>query len=159
MAQATWRHREARKCVCHAVLDDGFAHCVVCFFPAQCKQGTYSSSGLETCESCPLGTYQPEFGSRSCLRCPETTTTVKRGAVDISACGGYHWCLGCLHLFTCQVLCAEEGEAFNKAKCPQYAKNVNNCLFMGSSFFSAGRHFRINNGLSVIAQDFYPRPQ
>ncbi|KAH0517158.1 Sushi, von Willebrand factor type A, EGF and pentraxin domain-containing protein 1 [Microtus ochrogaster] len=54
---------------------------------AQCKQGTYSSSGLETCESCPLGTYQPEFGSRSCLVCPETTTTVKRGAVDISACG------------------------------------------------------------------------
>lgn len=54
---------------------------------AQCKQGTYSSSGLETCESCPLGTYQPEFGSRSCLPCPETTTTVKRGAVDISACG------------------------------------------------------------------------
>ncbi|MBZ3871168.1 Sushi, von Willebrand factor type A, EGF and pentraxin domain-containing protein 1 [Sciurus carolinensis] len=54
---------------------------------AQCKQGTYSSSGLETCESCPLGTYQPEFGSRSCLSCPELTSTVKRGAVDISACG------------------------------------------------------------------------
>uniref|UniRef100_A0A8C6R2L0 Sushi, von Willebrand factor type A, EGF and pentraxin domain-containing protein 1 n=1 Tax=Nannospalax galili TaxID=1026970 RepID=A0A8C6R2L0_NANGA len=54
---------------------------------AQCKQGTYSSNGLETCESCPLGTYQPEFGSRSCLLCPEPTTTVKRGAVDISACG------------------------------------------------------------------------
>ncbi|KAL6035939.1 hypothetical protein STEG23_027761, partial [Scotinomys teguina] len=54
---------------------------------AQCKQGTYSSSGLETCESCPLGTYQPDFGSRSCLSCPEPTTTVKRGAIDISACG------------------------------------------------------------------------
>jgi hypothetical protein len=58
------------------------------FFSAQCKQGTYSSSGLETCESCPLGTYQPEFGSRSCLLCPEHTSTVKRGAVNISACGG-----------------------------------------------------------------------
>uniref|UniRef100_A0A2K6EQD9 Sushi, von Willebrand factor type A, EGF and pentraxin domain-containing protein 1 n=1 Tax=Propithecus coquereli TaxID=379532 RepID=A0A2K6EQD9_PROCO len=56
-------------------------------FLAQCKQGTYSSNGLETCESCPLGTYQPEFGSRSCLLCPENTSTVKRGAVDISACG------------------------------------------------------------------------
>ncbi|KAM5298505.1 sushi, von Willebrand factor type A, EGF and pentraxin domain-containing protein 1 [Ctenodactylus gundi] len=54
---------------------------------AQCKQGTYSSNGLETCESCPLGTYQPEFGSRSCLLCPDPTTTVKRGAVNISACG------------------------------------------------------------------------
>nr|XP_060465550.1 sushi, von Willebrand factor type A, EGF and pentraxin domain-containing protein 1 [Panthera onca] len=54
---------------------------------AQCKQGTYSSNGLETCESCPLGSYQPAFGSRSCLSCPENTSTVKRGAVDISACG------------------------------------------------------------------------
>uniref|UniRef100_A0A8C4N059 Sushi, von Willebrand factor type A, EGF and pentraxin domain-containing protein 1 n=1 Tax=Equus asinus asinus TaxID=83772 RepID=A0A8C4N059_EQUAS len=54
---------------------------------AQCKQGTYSSNGLETCESCPLGSYQPAFGSRSCLFCPENTSTVKRGAVDIAACG------------------------------------------------------------------------
>lgn len=65
------------------------------FFSAQCKQGTYSSNGLETCESCPLGSYQPAFGSRSCLFCPENTSTVKRGAVDIAACGGYqtlrHW--------------------------------------------------------------------
>ncbi|XP_004677499.1 PREDICTED: sushi, von Willebrand factor type A, EGF and pentraxin domain-containing protein 1 [Condylura cristata] len=53
----------------------------------QCKQGTYSPSGLETCESCPLNSYQPARGSRSCLLCPENTSTVKRGAVDISACG------------------------------------------------------------------------
>ena len=58
------------------------------FILAQCKQGTYSSNGLETCESCPLGSYQPAFGSRGCLLCPENTSTVKRGAVDISACGG-----------------------------------------------------------------------
>lgn len=45
----------------------------------------------------------------------------------------------------------EEWDAFNKTKCPQYAKNVNNCLFVGSSFLSAARHFRINNGLSVYS--------
>ncbi|KAJ7408534.1 hypothetical protein BTVI_59212 [Pitangus sulphuratus] len=56
---------------------------------AQCKQGTYSPNGLETCETCPLGTYQPAFGSRNCISCPENTSTVKRGAVDISACGGF----------------------------------------------------------------------
>ncbi|KAJ8792661.1 hypothetical protein J1605_019880 [Eschrichtius robustus] len=61
---------------------------VTFFVLAQCKQGTYSSNGLETCESCPLGSYQPAFGSRGCLVCPENTSTVKRGAVDISACGG-----------------------------------------------------------------------
>uniref|UniRef100_A0A8C3NG23 Sushi, von Willebrand factor type A, EGF and pentraxin domain-containing protein 1 n=1 Tax=Geospiza parvula TaxID=87175 RepID=A0A8C3NG23_GEOPR len=54
---------------------------------AQCKQGTYSPNGLETCETCPLGTYQPSFGSRNCISCPENTSTVKRGAVDVSACG------------------------------------------------------------------------
>lgn len=58
------------------------------YFTAQCKQGTYSSNGLETCETCPLGTYQPAFGSRNCISCPEDTTTVKRGTVDVSACGG-----------------------------------------------------------------------
>ncbi|OXB54309.1 hypothetical protein ASZ78_008305 [Callipepla squamata] len=54
---------------------------------AQCKQGTYSPNGLETCETCPLGTYQPAFGARNCISCPEDTSTVKRGAVDVSACG------------------------------------------------------------------------
>uniref|UniRef100_A0A8D0GC18 Sushi, von Willebrand factor type A, EGF and pentraxin domain containing 1 n=1 Tax=Sphenodon punctatus TaxID=8508 RepID=A0A8D0GC18_SPHPU len=54
---------------------------------ALCKQGTYSPNGLETCESCPLGTYQPVIGSKNCVSCPENMSTVKRGAVDISACG------------------------------------------------------------------------
>ncbi|EMP30778.1 Sushi, von Willebrand factor type A, EGF and pentraxin domain-containing protein 1 [Chelonia mydas] len=54
---------------------------------AQCQQGAYSPNGLETCESCPLGTYQPVFGSKNCIACPENLSTVKRGAVDISACG------------------------------------------------------------------------
>ncbi|XP_076997754.1 sushi, von Willebrand factor type A, EGF and pentraxin domain-containing protein 1 isoform X2 [Tamandua tetradactyla] len=54
---------------------------------AWCKQGTYSPNGLETCESCPLGAYQPAVGSRSCLLCPQNTSTVKRGALNVSACG------------------------------------------------------------------------
>lgn len=57
-------------------------------FSVWCKQGTYSSTGFETCESCPLNTYQPATGSKTCLPCPQNSSTVKRGAVDISACGG-----------------------------------------------------------------------
>lgn len=60
----------------------------VCMFPAQCQPGSSSRSGLETCESCPLGEYQPGFGSQACLSCPLTTTTVNRGALDINECGG-----------------------------------------------------------------------
>nr|XP_056705184.1 sushi, von Willebrand factor type A, EGF and pentraxin domain-containing protein 1 [Euleptes europaea] len=54
---------------------------------AQCKPGTYSPNGLEICESCPLGKYQPAAGSKQCISCPENMSTVKRGAVDVSACG------------------------------------------------------------------------
>uniref|UniRef100_A0ABM5FRU3 Sushi, von Willebrand factor type A, EGF and pentraxin domain-containing protein 1 isoform X2 n=1 Tax=Pogona vitticeps TaxID=103695 RepID=A0ABM5FRU3_9SAUR len=54
---------------------------------AQCKPGTYSPNGLEICESCPFGKYQPATGSKHCISCPENISTVKRGAVDISACG------------------------------------------------------------------------
>ncbi|XP_028660616.2 LOW QUALITY PROTEIN: sushi, von Willebrand factor type A, EGF and pentraxin domain-containing protein 1 [Erpetoichthys calabaricus] len=54
---------------------------------AQCKPGTYSFSGLETCESCPLGKFQPAFASKLCVPCPEGMSTVNRGAVDVSECG------------------------------------------------------------------------
>ncbi|XP_058886297.1 sushi, von Willebrand factor type A, EGF and pentraxin domain-containing protein 1 isoform X1 [Acipenser ruthenus] len=54
---------------------------------AQCKPGTYSPNGLETCESCPLGKYQPVFGSKFCVACPEVMSTVNRGAVGVSECG------------------------------------------------------------------------
>ncbi|XP_043572153.1 sushi, von Willebrand factor type A, EGF and pentraxin domain-containing protein 1 isoform X1 [Chiloscyllium plagiosum] len=53
----------------------------------QCKPGTYSSNGLEMCESCPLGTFQPAYSAKRCLLCPDELTTVKRGAIEDSECG------------------------------------------------------------------------
>uniref|UniRef100_A0A8C7IIV5 Sushi, von Willebrand factor type A, EGF and pentraxin domain-containing protein 1 n=1 Tax=Oncorhynchus kisutch TaxID=8019 RepID=A0A8C7IIV5_ONCKI len=53
----------------------------------QCRPGGYSVNGLETCESCPLGHYQPGFGSRECLVCPDETSTVTSGAREMSECG------------------------------------------------------------------------
>ncbi|XP_072444221.1 sushi, von Willebrand factor type A, EGF and pentraxin domain-containing protein 1 isoform X6 [Chiloscyllium punctatum] len=53
----------------------------------QCKPGTYSSNGLEMCESCPLGTFQPAYSAKRCLPCPDGLTTVKRGAIEDSECG------------------------------------------------------------------------
>uniref|UniRef100_UPI00398EE43F sushi, von Willebrand factor type A, EGF and pentraxin domain-containing protein 1 n=1 Tax=Pristiophorus japonicus TaxID=55135 RepID=UPI00398EE43F len=53
----------------------------------QCKPGTYSSNGLETCESCLLGTFQPAYSAKSCLLCPDGLITVKRGAIEVSECG------------------------------------------------------------------------
>ncbi|TKS92960.1 Sushi, von [Collichthys lucidus] len=54
----------------------------------QCKPGSHSLNGLEICESCPLGHFQSRFGARECLVCPDETSTVTRGAVDESECGG-----------------------------------------------------------------------
>lgn len=54
----------------------------------QCKPGSNSLNGLEICESCPLGHFQPNFGARECLVCPDETSTVTRGAVDEMECGG-----------------------------------------------------------------------
>ncbi|KAL0970174.1 hypothetical protein UPYG_G00238360 [Umbra pygmaea] len=53
----------------------------------QCRPGEYSVNGLETCEACPLGHYQPGFGSRECLVCPDNTSTVTSGARDKAECG------------------------------------------------------------------------
>ncbi|GCB75815.1 hypothetical protein scyTo_0020401, partial [Scyliorhinus torazame] len=53
----------------------------------QCTPGTYSSNGLEICESCPLGTFQPAYSAKQCLSCPDGLTTVKRGAIEDSECG------------------------------------------------------------------------
>lgn len=61
----------------------------------QCKPGSHSLNGLEICESCPLGHFQPAFGARECLVCPDETSTVTRGAVGEAECGGK--CSG-LHL-------------------------------------------------------------
>uniref|UniRef100_A0A672YPJ6 Sushi, von Willebrand factor type A, EGF and pentraxin domain-containing protein 1 n=1 Tax=Sphaeramia orbicularis TaxID=375764 RepID=A0A672YPJ6_9TELE len=53
----------------------------------QCKPGSHSLNGLEICESCPLGHFQPRFGARECRPCPDDTSTVTRGAVDDTECG------------------------------------------------------------------------
>uniref|UniRef100_A0AAV2KP80 Sushi, von Willebrand factor type A, EGF and pentraxin domain-containing protein 1 n=1 Tax=Knipowitschia caucasica TaxID=637954 RepID=A0AAV2KP80_KNICA len=53
----------------------------------QCKPGSHSLNGLEICESCPLGHFQPGYGARECLLCPDKTSTVTRGALDAEECG------------------------------------------------------------------------
>lgn len=51
-----------------------------------CKPGTYSVSGLETCISCPVATYQNKRGETSCEPCRNGTTTSTYGASDSNDC-------------------------------------------------------------------------
>ncbi|XP_018585768.2 sushi, von Willebrand factor type A, EGF and pentraxin domain-containing protein 1 isoform X1 [Scleropages formosus] len=114
---------------------------------AQCQPGSFSPNGLDTCESCPLGQYQPEFGSRVCLDCPQNTSTVIRGAVNIAECGvpcsaGHFSRTGLAPCYPCprDYYQPEEGRSFCLS-CPFYgtttitgATAIHQCSSFGSSF-------------------------
>ncbi|XP_051756633.1 sushi, von Willebrand factor type A, EGF and pentraxin domain-containing protein 1 isoform X4 [Ctenopharyngodon idella] len=114
---------------------------------AQCQPGSSSLTGLETCESCPLGEYQPGFGSQVCLSCPPTTTTVNRGAMDVNECGvpcsaGHFSRTGLVPCYPCprDYYQPEEGRSYCLS-CPFYgtttitgAKAIQQCSSFGSSF-------------------------
>ncbi|KAK7501166.1 hypothetical protein BaRGS_00007651, partial [Batillaria attramentaria] len=47
---------------------------------AQCLPGSISPTGLERCETCEEGSYQPKYAQTTCLPCPDGSTTLRRGA-------------------------------------------------------------------------------
>ncbi|XP_039199397.1 sushi, von Willebrand factor type A, EGF and pentraxin domain-containing protein 1-like [Crotalus tigris] len=117
---------------------------------AQCKPGTSSPNGLEICESCPLGKYQPTTGSKHCISCPENMSTVKRGAVDMSACGvpcpaGEFSRSGLMPCHPCprDYYQPEPGKSYCLS-CPFYgtttiigARSIADCSSFGSTFSAA----------------------
>lgn len=56
-----------------------------------CQPGTYSATGLQTCISCPVGTYQEYAGNVSCNVCPNGTTTENVGTVSDEDCVGKYF--------------------------------------------------------------------
>ncbi|KAJ8299703.1 hypothetical protein KUTeg_023763 [Tegillarca granosa] len=51
-----------------------------------CEPGTFSRQGLKPCQSCAVGTYQPDFGRTSCLPCGGGLTTHVLGARSFQEC-------------------------------------------------------------------------
>ncbi|XP_026208552.1 sushi, von Willebrand factor type A, EGF and pentraxin domain-containing protein 1 isoform X2 [Anabas testudineus] len=113
----------------------------------QCKPGSHSLNGLEICESCPLGHFQPGFGARECLICPDETSTVTRGAVDEKECGvpcsaGHFSRTGLVPCYPCprDYYQPEHGRSYCLS-CPFYgtttvsgATTIQHCSSFGSSF-------------------------
>ncbi|XP_029944330.1 sushi, von Willebrand factor type A, EGF and pentraxin domain-containing protein 1 isoform X2 [Salarias fasciatus] len=113
----------------------------------QCKPGSHSLNGLEICESCPLGHFQPGFGARKCLICPDETSTVTRGAVDEAECGvpcssGHFSRTGLVPCYPCprDYYQPEHGRSYCLS-CPFYgtttvtgASTIQHCSSFGSSF-------------------------
>ncbi|XP_030018068.1 sushi, von Willebrand factor type A, EGF and pentraxin domain-containing protein 1 isoform X2 [Sphaeramia orbicularis] len=113
----------------------------------QCKPGSHSLNGLEICESCPLGHFQPRFGARECRPCPDDTSTVTRGAVDDTECGvpcsaGHFSRTGLVPCYPCprDYYQPEHGRSYCLS-CPFYgtttitgATTIQHCSSFGSSF-------------------------
>ncbi|XP_056156472.1 LOW QUALITY PROTEIN: sushi, von Willebrand factor type A, EGF and pentraxin domain-containing protein 1 [Lampris incognitus] len=113
----------------------------------QCRPGSQSLNGLETCESCPLGHFQPAFGARECLVCPGDTSTVTRGAEAESECGvpcsaGHFSRTGLVPCYPCprDYYQPEHGRSYCLS-CPFYgtttitgATAIQHCSSFGSSF-------------------------
>ncbi|XP_026155176.1 sushi, von Willebrand factor type A, EGF and pentraxin domain-containing protein 1 isoform X2 [Mastacembelus armatus] len=113
----------------------------------QCKPGSHSLNGLEICESCPLGHFQPNFGARECLVCPDETSTVTRGAVDENECGvpcsaGHFSRTGLVPCYPCprDYYQPQHGRSYCLS-CPFYgtttitgASTIQQCSSFGSSF-------------------------
>ena len=53
---------------------------------AQCKPGTYSTDGLETCRTCRLGMFQENYAQTGCEDCGQGMTTLFRGATKREDC-------------------------------------------------------------------------
>ncbi|XP_061133183.1 sushi, von Willebrand factor type A, EGF and pentraxin domain-containing protein 1 isoform X1 [Syngnathus typhle] len=113
----------------------------------QCKPGSHSANGLEICESCPLGHFQPAYGARECLLCPDRTSTVTRGAVDQKECGvpcsaGHFSRTGLVPCYACprDYYQPDHGRSYCLS-CPFYgtttvtgATTIQHCSSFGSSF-------------------------
>ncbi|XP_061921980.1 sushi, von Willebrand factor type A, EGF and pentraxin domain-containing protein 1 isoform X1 [Entelurus aequoreus] len=113
----------------------------------QCKPGSNSLNGLEICESCPLGHFQPGYGARECLVCPDDTSTVTRGAVDEMECGvpcssGHFSRTGLVPCYACprDYYQPDHGRSYCLS-CPFYgtttvtgATTIQHCSSFGSSF-------------------------
>lgn len=61
---------------------------VYIFLVSRCRRGEYFDVFLNQCMNCSRGTYQPNKSENFCFRCPGNTTTLFRGATDISQCIG-----------------------------------------------------------------------
>uniref|UniRef100_H3AD23 Sushi, von Willebrand factor type A, EGF and pentraxin domain containing 1 n=1 Tax=Latimeria chalumnae TaxID=7897 RepID=H3AD23_LATCH len=117
---------------------------------AQCKPGAYSHNGLETCESCPLGTFQPVYGSKECVSCPENLSTVKRGAIEALECGvpcraGQFSRSGLIPCYPCprDYYQPDKGKSYCLS-CPFYgtttitgATSIQDCSSFGSTYAAA----------------------
>ena len=68
-------------------VETGATHQAQC--KAQCRPGSWSRDGLETCRTCDMGHYQSEYASFECVPCERDRWTLSRGSTSYSDCLAY----------------------------------------------------------------------
>lgn len=56
------------------------------YFSAGCSRGSWFDVNSQTCEYCPMGSYQELSGKLSCDLCPNGYTTLITGSKDRNDC-------------------------------------------------------------------------
>ncbi|GFT70691.1 sushi, von Willebrand factor type A, EGF and pentraxin domain-containing protein 1 [Nephila pilipes] len=74
-----------------------------------CDVGHFSNTGLQPCDACPKGFYQPFTGQSKCLECPGNFSTKVVGSTNATE---------CLDLNPC----AEEGHCTNDGICQRHGR-------------------------------------
>ncbi|XP_053380920.1 uncharacterized protein LOC128549009 isoform X2 [Mercenaria mercenaria] len=59
-----------------------------------CSPGFISSTSMEPCFACPVGTYQPLLGQTNCESCPYGTATNKTNSTSVGKCGAFDIFIG-----------------------------------------------------------------
>ena len=55
-------------------------------FSVRCSSGTFQNVTTGKCEDCPAGTFQPEEGQTSCLKCPGGSIIVGGDNKNFTSC-------------------------------------------------------------------------
>ena len=79
---------------------------------ANCPAGLYSTEN-ETCDECPLGTYQPVQGQTECIPCGANLTTAFNGTVEEVDCIGNVSVYSSLLLAVLELLMRPNSSFFN----------------------------------------------
>jgi len=64
----------------------GFAYTTPCLVTVPCEAGHLYDCPSSTCQACPAGSYQPQWGQTACWPCPPNTTTDGPGATGLPHC-------------------------------------------------------------------------
>lgn len=64
----------------------GFAYTTPCLVTVPCEAGHLYDCSTSSCQRCPAGSYQPQWGQTACWPCPPNTTTDEAGSMGLQQC-------------------------------------------------------------------------